>query len=465
VSGKAGKAQHLADLIFPENLNRCKRFLRRAPALPESTALRRVTARKAYSMFTDYPTRAVAAARTLQLDHLSAAEATRAARSRTRRRLHEPRPPITPEIRARIGQWKAQIKAACLAGYISKGGDKYLHELLTIHSVARGDYCLYSDAEMGQRINIKGRTIRQHRKDADIHGLVEVLGHGKDRKPCMVRPILRDGSPVFPDLKSASKSATFSRLTRQISVADLLLTDTLKTEDYPPLPPAVPDGPEEGERVFDRVKDEEPAKPAESARPAGTAQAAPAEPPGPRAPTQPPGTGNAPADSARAPSATQPEPDAIEPAKPAMSFPEFWLAMGRTGPEGYARAKWGKLSAAEKTAIQERLSHPRSWAADMWAGKWLECRVWEEAEAVPVAAPVDRSAWVWLHERAPEFRAWQRDLIATTGHGTPTDDRGGWWFPSKLPPLETETPPKAHASLEPLGFLRAVSANGPQHFT
>jgi hypothetical protein len=228
-------------------------------------------------MFTDHPTRAIAAARMLQFDQRSTPD-IRAARSRTRRRLHEPRPPVTPEIRARIGQWKAQIKAACLAGYISKGGDKYLHELLTIHSVARGDYCLYSDAEMGQRINIKGRTIRQHRKDADIHGLVEVLGHGKDRKPCMVRPILRDGSPVFPDPKSASKSATFSRLTRQISAANLLLTDTLKTEEPPPLPPAVPDGPEEEGRVFDRVEDEEPAKPAEPARsanrPGGTRRAA-----------------------------------------------------------------------------------------------------------------------------------------------------------------------------------------------
>jgi hypothetical protein len=47
------------------------------------------------------------------------------------------------------------------------------------------------------------------------------------------------------------------------------------------------------------------------------------------------------------------------------------------------------------------------------------------------------------------------------------NNRGGWYFPSKLPLLEAETPPKAHAhsSLEPLGFLRAVSANGPQHFT
>ena len=90
-------------------------------------------------MFTDQLTRAIAAARTPQLDHLSAAgaEATRAARSRTRRRLHEPRPTATPEINARIGQWKNNIKAACLAGYIGQSYDKYLHELLTISSVAR----------------------------------------------------------------------------------------------------------------------------------------------------------------------------------------------------------------------------------------------------------------------------------------------------------------------------------------
>jgi hypothetical protein len=411
-------------------------------------------------MFTDQSTRAIAAARTPQLAHLSAAgtEAVRAARSRTRRRLHEPRPTATPEINARIGQWKNNIKAACLAGYIGQSYDKYLHELLTISSVARGDYCLYSDKEMAQRLNLRGdgsRTVRRHRAAATKQGLLEVLGHGKDRKPCMVRPVLPDGSPVFlsrPEL--AGRSDTFVRLTRTTLAADLLLTDTLETEESPPLPPAVPDGPEEGGRVFDRVEDEEPAKPAESARPARTTQAAPAEPPGPRgAPTQPPGTGNAPADFARAPSATRPGPDAIEPAKPAMSFPEFWLAMGRTGNEGYARAKWGKLSAAEKAAIQERLSHPRSWAADMWAGKWLECRIWEETP--PVAASANRPEQVYIREGTPEWRAWQRHLVATTGRGTPVNNRGGWYFPSKLPPL-TDT----EGRREPRGLSGAMGQGG-----
>ena len=124
-----------------------------------------------------------------------------------------------------------------------------------------------------------------------------------------------------------------------------------------------------------------------------------------------------------------------------MSFLQFWVAMGQTGREGYARAQWGKLSATDKAAIRNRLSRPRSWAADMWAGKWLECRVWEEA--VPAAAHPEQ---VFIRENTPEWRCWQRHLVATKGKGTPVDNRGGWWFPSRLPPLtDAEVPPKEQA--------------------
>jgi hypothetical protein len=127
-----------------------------------------------------------------------------------------------------------------------------------------------------------------------------------------------------------------------------------------------------------------------------------------------------------------------------MSFPQFWLAMGRVGSEGYARAKWGKLSAADKAAIQERLSRPRSWAADMWAGKWLECRVWEETP--PVAGSANRPEQVYIREGTPEWRAWQRHLVATTGRGTPVNNRGGWYFshqastPGGRDPAEASSP-------------------------
>src|ERR1700750_3430469 len=100
----------------------------------------------------------------------------------------------------------------------------------------------------------------------------------------------------------------------------------------------------------------------------------------------------------------------------------------------FTRAQWGKLSAADKAAIQDRLGRPRSWAADMWAGKWLECRVWEET--VPTAA---RPGRVFIRENTPEWRCWQRHL----GHSMPVNSQGGWWFPSKLPPLtDGEVPSK-----------------------
>ena len=57
------------------------------------------------------------------------ARSLRSIRSRTRRRLHEPRPAVSHETRKRIGQWKAEVKAACLAGSIGKADDKYAYEL------------------------------------------------------------------------------------------------------------------------------------------------------------------------------------------------------------------------------------------------------------------------------------------------------------------------------------------------
>jgi hypothetical protein len=320
------------------------------------------------------------------------------ARSHTRRRLHEPRPAVAPEVRARIGLWKTQVKAACLAGHIGKSDDKYALELLAIPSIARGDYCLYSDRGMGRRINVSSRTIRRHRKALADQGLIEVLGHGKDHKPCMVRPILRDGSPVFLDPKLAGRSDTNGRLTRPVVAAELLLTEEPKGS--PPLPPAALDVTEKGERAFELVED----KAAETVevKPEVEFTAEPAE-------------------------------ESVV-VKPAMSFLQFWVAMGQTGREGYARAQWAKLSATDKAAIRERLSRPRSWAADMWAGTWLKGRCWEEA--VPAAA---RPEQVFIRENTPEWRCWQRHLVAIKGKGTPVDNRGGWWFPSRLPPLAEAT--------------------------
>jgi hypothetical protein len=57
--------------------------------------------------------------------------------------------------------------------------------------------CRYSKApwEMSERRGRDVGTVRRHRRQAKKAGLIEVLG--RDRKPCLVRPILLDGSTIL----------------------------------------------------------------------------------------------------------------------------------------------------------------------------------------------------------------------------------------------------------------------------
>jgi hypothetical protein len=62
-----------------------------------------------------------------------------------------------------------------------------------------------------------------------------------------------------------------------------------------------------------------------------------------------------------------------------ISFQEFWLAAGRPGHEGFARAEWRKLSASDRAAITDRLRRDGELGLrNLWAGTWLRDRVWEE---------------------------------------------------------------------------------------
>src|SRR6516164_537881 len=379
------------------------------------------------------------------------ARSLRSIRSHTRRRLHEPRPAVSHETRKRIGKWKAEIKEAAKARHIRAVDRLYADELLAFPSVARGHYSLCSDATMGQRLDVSDSTARRQRRRLDKAGLIEVLGYGRDGKSCLVRPILRDGTPVFPDPEMPSRLVTSGHPPRSELTADLS-TKTPKTEESP-LPPASPDAAGQGREAFDRFE-KEPTKPKPlesdmvSSKTAGVTDQVLAR-------TQPPSPETTPAGSTAAPPATRPGPDAIEPAGTAMSFLQFWVAMGQTGREGYARAQWGKLSATDKAAIRDRLSRPQSWAADMWAGTWLKGRCWEET--VPTAA---RPEQVFIRENTPEWRCWQRHL----GRSIPVNSQGGWWFPSKLPPLtDAEVPSNGQAHSSPEAPLDAESC--PQHFT
>ena len=251
----------------------------------------------------------------------------RAARIRTRRRLHDPRPAVSHETRKRIGQWKAEIKQAAKTRHIRAVDRLYADELLAFPSVARGHYSLCSDATMGQRLDVSDSTARRQRRRLDKAGLIEVLGYGRDGNSCLVRPILRDGTPVFPDPEMPSRPVTSDHPPRSELTADLS-TKTLKTEE-PPLPPSSPNAAGEGGEAFDRFqKEPTKPKPAEasmfSSKTAGVAGQVPA-------PTQPPSPETAPAGSTAAPPAARPGLDGIETAVPAMSFLQFWVAMGRRG--------------------------------------------------------------------------------------------------------------------------------------
>src|SRR6516225_10107356 len=92
-------------------------------------------------------------------------EAARARRGaiQTRRRLHEPRPAVSHETRKRIGQWKTQVKEAAKARHIRAVDRLYADELLAFPSVARGHYSLFSDATMGQRLDVSDSTARRQR--------------------------------------------------------------------------------------------------------------------------------------------------------------------------------------------------------------------------------------------------------------------------------------------------------------
>jgi hypothetical protein len=62
-----------------------------------------------------------------------------------------------------------------------------------------------------------------------------------------------------------------------------------------------------------------------------------------------------------------------------ITFSEFWLAAGQTGPEGFARTEWSRLSSEDRFAIRQRLERDgRLDLRRMYAGVWLRERMWTE---------------------------------------------------------------------------------------
>jgi hypothetical protein len=126
------------------------------------------------------------------------------------------------------------------------------------------------------------------------------------------------------------------------------------------------------------------------------------------------------AEPAEAPKGQPIEDDAVEPALDGeiitgeMTFAEFWLASGRRGDEGWARAVWRKLSSDDRFSIRQRLDRDgRLDMRRMYAGGWLRERMWEEpARARPEIVEIVTPEMVVLVARSPEWIAERERMIA-----------------------------------------------------
>lgn len=87
-----------------------------------------------------------------------------------------------------------------------------------------------------------------------------------------------------------------------------------------------------------------------------------------------------------------------------------------------ARAYASRVSGREKQFISS-------------ASKWLSGGRWRDAEALPPAVSAAVSEpMVWIAAGSPGWSAWSAHWRATKGKTPPMDARGGWRFPSPLPP-------------------------------
>lgn len=123
-----------------------------------------------------------------------------------------------------------------------------------------------------------------------------------------------------------------------------------------------------------------------------------------------------------------------------ISFQEFWIGVGRRGPEGFARAEWRKLSLRDKVEIADYLNRPRRTSRNIFAGTFLRDRVWQEPDDQPEVvaddpcplAAMPRTRTMYALPGSPEWRT-ERERLRQAGLDnivTLMDDRAaagkGW---------------------------------------
>ena len=125
-------------------------------------------------------------------------------------------------------------------------------------------------------------------------------------------------------------------------------------------------------------------------------------------------------------------------------FSEFWQAFPKRdgdNAEAPARAAWRKaisagakphiIVAAAKAYASATVGRERRYVAS--AARWLGERRWQGA--APQQQPQAVSApGVWIEQGSPEWIAWADHWRASKGKSPPVDAKGGWRFPSRIPP-------------------------------
>jgi len=125
------------------------------------------------------------------------------------------------------------------------------------------------------------------------------------------------------------------------------------------------------------------------------------------------------------------------------AFEEFWKAFPKRdgdNAEAPARAAWRKaiatgerpdtIIAAAKDYASATARRERQYIAS--ASRWLGEERWRGA-APPKGAP-----GVWIKQGSPEWVPWSDHWRATKGKSPPVDAKGGWRFPSRIPPAPLE---------------------------
>jgi hypothetical protein len=215
------------------------------------------------------------------------------------------------------------------------------------------------------------------------------------------------------------KTGNFAGLTQAILPADLLLTDS---PEVPPLPPTT-----ESSTTFDKSSGAQPDAAEREAEIDLAEEEAALEP--------------TPTSTLISPPILNPTSAPMPNPAPRVPFEELWKLNPRGG-IGYGRAAYLRLRDAQTHAAKADLLRllkrgPLPEGFDYAATHFGMIRIGQPA--APILAPAEPSVRVpaqeYIREGTAEWRAWQRHLQATTGSGSPVDKRGGWHFPSRLPPL------------------------------